>query len=148
MKFSNTNAVKTRLTLLIFLIALSLAFLLTGIILSKPLVFLTGIFSSCIFLSFFSVMKDSFKCFELENSGEVISIRSYYPTIKPKINLIEFPKAKLLGFEIRYVLHIPTLKLTIFSERKSKVNLYFSLVGFQKSSISKLQSSLDNKQSY
>lgn len=88
------------------------------------------------------VIEKNFMFFEYEYSGEVVSIRRSNFLLKRKVRITEFPKEKLIGFQIEKILYTTILKIEIQSNSKVKVINYFTIIGLSEKNTLLLENSL------
>jgi hypothetical protein len=84
----------------------------------------------------------NFVFFEYEYSGEVVSIRRSNLLFRRKVRITEFPKEKLIGFQIEKVFYTTILKIEIQSNSKVKVVNYFTIIGLSEKNTLLLENSL------
>jgi hypothetical protein len=106
-------------------------------------ILISGIFLIIVIL-LFRVVIHNLRFFEYENYGEVVTIRNHF-FFKTKYHPTEFPKSKLLYFEINGVLRYPKLtmlQMTLSSRLRNKVCLRFIFSGIDRKDIVMLENSL------
>lgn len=80
--------------------------------------------------------------FELDSSGEVISIRSYHPTFKSFERRSEFPKQKMQDYKVEKNLGGADLKINLKMADQKSTTVKFSIQGFSLNQVHKLEKSL------
>jgi len=144
MKLSNIKSVrKKKIISVTFLIIFFLSLLFIGLINFKLAILVFGIFL-IIAILVFRVVINNLRFFEYENYGEVVTIRNHF-LFKTKNHPTEFPKSKLLYFEINCVLRYPKLtmlQMTLSSRLRNKVCLRFIFSGLDRKDIEMLENSL------
>lgn len=96
-------------------------------------------------LVFLTIRILTLKCFDYENSGEVVTIRYYHPFKIGRIDpCMEIPKNNLASFNIRKEKFFSRLCLTISGNRNKKIHLWYTLYGISKHQIKEIESSLKN----
>lgn len=101
-----------------------------------------------ILLPAYYLIEDHFIFFEYEFSGEKVRIKRSFFLWKKEIESIEFPKSKLIGFELEETLSITGLKLELELVGKVKQVHYFPIIGFNEQNVELLESSLQEIMGY
>lgn len=80
--------------------------------------------------------------FEIDSSGEVISIRSYHPIFRNFERRAEFPKQKLQDYKVQKKNCGVLLQFSLKMLEKKNASIQYSVQGFSKSNVKKLEKSL------
>lgn len=80
--------------------------------------------------------------FELDSSGEVISIRSYHPIFKSIEKRAEFPKQKLQDYKVEKKPGGAVMKVYLKMLEKKNTSVQYSIQGFNKNNVQKLEKTL------
>lgn len=91
---------------------------------------------------FFVLLFYRARYFEIDSSGEVISIRSYHPIFRSFEKRAEFPKQKLQDYKVRKRNCGVTLQFSLKMLEKKNASIQYSVQGFSKSNVKKLEKSL------
>ena len=103
----------------------------------------------CLSLIFLTVMFYRTRYFEIDYSGEVISLRSFHPIFKSIERRTVFPKQKLNDYKVEKDLGGTILKLSLKMLEKKTTIIKYSVQGFSKNKIQKLEKSLlETKREY
>ncbi|SMC70131.1 hypothetical protein [Moheibacter sediminis] len=143
-KISNKNTIGLRLKIieLLMLLHLPIFFLLFFIRISNAYKEEFGILLSISFV-FLTIMFFRARYFELDSSGEVISIRSYHPIFKNMERRAEFPKQKLQDYKVEKKPGGAVIKVYLKMLEKKNTSVKYSIQGLSKNNVQKLEKSLE-----
>lgn len=142
-KVSNQDKIGLRFKVLGFLIPILIVMLsfLYLIKISIPFKFEIQI-SISILLIICCILFLRIRFFELDSSGEVISIRYYHPVFTNLERRSEFPKDKLQDFKIENNHGTTLIKIYLKMLEKKTVSLHYAVRGFNSSTIQILKNNL------
>ncbi len=147
MNISNEKTIKSRMWQLVVIVAgvsLLLMGSLSGILPKTRFVYFNLLLTFILLLSVSLLIR--LKVFVFENSGMVISIKTFHP-IWDKIHFpkAEFPLSQCKSIYIKETFTGKRLELILISEKKKKIKLDYSLKGLNEKQILQIYSSISDK---